>query len=86
MFLETLISKHSASLTRAIILISEVRSREARPHKWPLKKEPAIPGLEADAPPWHPRMRLFFSDDGGKRKKVVRLSSIQLDKHFEYSL
>lgn len=36
---------------------------------------------------WHPKMGpLFLSDDGGIRKKVVRLSSIQFGQHFKCPL
>lgn len=77
MFVEPLISKHWASLTRTIILISEVRGREARLHKWSLKKSQLLPDLGAGTLGWHPGWGLLFpSDDGGKRKKFVKFHPI----------
>lgn len=74
MFPEPLLSKHSASLTRTITLISEVRGREARPHKWSVKQSWLLSSLEVGTlvgiPGWG---CLFLTDDGGKRRKVVRL-------------
>lgn len=55
MFLEPLILKHSASLTRTITLISEVRGREARPHMVP-EKEAATLRFRSWDSGWHPRM------------------------------
>lgn len=54
--------RHSASLTRTIALISEIRGREARPHKWSL-----LPSLGAGTLVGIPRCScLFLSDDDGK--------------------
>ena len=54
--------RQSASLTRTIALISEIRGREARPHKWSL-----LPSLGAGTLVGIPRCScLFLSDDDGK--------------------
>lgn len=47
MFPEPPVSKHSASLTGTITVISEGRGREARPHKLSLKESQLLLGLGA---------------------------------------
>lgn len=87
MFPKPLILKHSASLTRNITLISEVRGREARPHKWSLKESRLLSGLGPETLVGIPRWGcLFLSDDGGIRKKVVRFSSVRFGQHFKCPL
>lgn len=51
--------RHSASLTRTIALISEIRGREARPHKWSL-----LPGLGAGTLVGIPGCSCSFLSDG----------------------
>ena len=87
LFLGLLISKHSASLTRTIILSSEVRSREAKPHKSSQKKSQPFPTLGAGARGWHPRVDcLFLLDHDGKDKSLVVYSSTQLCRHVEHTV
>lgn len=85
MFPKPLISKHSASLTGTVALISKLRFREARPHKWSLTKSQLLSGLGAGTMIGIPEWGCLFVS-GVKRRKVVRLSSTLLGQHFECPL